>query len=88
MQLHLYPYLPRIIVNEVMNGKISRHKPSDLNALLEIWSKANALAHPFLLADFVDMVADAMATQVSSGFRYLGLYRSRRNTRLCIHDGQ
>lgn len=39
---------------------IRRYRPSDVEAVIEIWEAANALAHPFLSADFVDTVRSDM----------------------------
>jgi len=39
---------------------IRRYKPSDTDAVIAIWEHANALAHPFLLPDFVDTVRTDM----------------------------
>ena len=39
---------------------IREYTTSDTDALIAIWEKANALAHPFLAADFVAFVKDAM----------------------------
>lgn len=41
---------------------IREYTTSDTDALIGIWDKANALAHPFLTADFVAFVKDAMRT--------------------------
>lgn len=39
---------------------IRQYTEADTDALIAIWEKANALAHPFLAADFVAFVKDAM----------------------------
>lgn len=39
---------------------IREYTPNDTGALIAIWEKANALAHPFLAPDFVAYVKDAM----------------------------
>ncbi|PSL19582.1 GNAT family N-acetyltransferase [Shimia abyssi] len=39
---------------------IREYTHNDTNALIAIWEKANALAHPFLARDFVAFVKDAM----------------------------
>lgn len=39
---------------------IREYTTSDTDALIGIWDKANALAHPFLATDFVAFVKDAM----------------------------
>jgi putative acetyltransferase len=39
---------------------IREYTPSDAEALIAIWEKANALAHPFLAPEFVAFVKDAM----------------------------
>lgn len=41
---------------------IREYTTSDTDALIGIWDKANTLAHPFLAADFVAFVKDAMRT--------------------------
>lgn len=39
---------------------IREYTENDIDALIAIWEKANALAHPFLTTDFVAFVKDAM----------------------------
>ena len=39
---------------------IREYTTNDTDALIDIWEKANALAHPFLAPDFVAFVKDAM----------------------------
>ena len=39
---------------------IREYKTEDTDALIAVWEKANALAHPFLPADFVAQVAKDM----------------------------
>lgn len=39
---------------------IREYTENDTDALIAIWEKANAIAHPFLAADFVAFVRDAM----------------------------
>ncbi len=39
---------------------IRQYTAQDTDALIAIWEKANALAHPFLTQDFVAYVKDAM----------------------------
>ena len=39
---------------------IREYTANDTDDLIAIWEKANALAHPFLAADFVAFVKDAM----------------------------
>ncbi|WP_299146634.1 GNAT family N-acetyltransferase [uncultured Tateyamaria sp.] len=39
---------------------IREYTENDTDALITIWEKANALAHPFLAAEFVAFVKDAM----------------------------
>lgn len=39
---------------------IRKYKTEDTDALIVVWGKANALAHPFLPADFVAQVAEDM----------------------------
>ena len=39
---------------------IRDYKTNDTDVLIDIWEKANALAHPFLARDFVAFVKDAM----------------------------
>lgn len=46
-----------------MRGQLRAHTPVDLKDILNIWRKANTIAHPFLTSDFVSMVAEAMETQ-------------------------
>jgi putative acetyltransferase len=41
---------------------IRDYTASDTDVLIDIWEKANALAHPFLARDFVAFVKDAMRT--------------------------
>lgn len=41
-------------------SEIRPYQPEDTDALIDIWRKANALAHPFLADDFVEYVAKAM----------------------------
>jgi putative acetyltransferase len=41
---------------------IRDYKTNDTDVLIDIWEKANALAHPFLARDFVAFVKDAMRT--------------------------
>ncbi|MFS4579987.1 GNAT family N-acetyltransferase [Phaeobacter sp. C3_T13_0] len=39
---------------------IREYASNDTDALIAIWEKANALAHPFLATDFVTFVRDAL----------------------------
>ena len=39
---------------------IRKHSPEDLDQIIDIWSQASALAHPFLNANFVEKVRHDM----------------------------
>lgn len=39
---------------------IRKHLPSDLDVVMDIWFRAQSLAHPFLQKSFVEMVTKAM----------------------------
>ena len=39
---------------------IRKHKPEDLEQILDIWYKSSTLAHPFLEVSFVDKVKEDM----------------------------
>ena len=39
---------------------IRKYQSQDTDALVSVWQKANALAHPFLAEDFVEQVAQDM----------------------------
>ena len=49
--------VPRFKQNPLM---IRKYKASDRDALLEVWRKASALAHPFLSEDFMAREAEYM----------------------------
>lgn len=39
---------------------IRKHKPKDLEAIIDVWYQSSALAHPFLNSDFVEKVKSDM----------------------------
>ncbi|MCG8494371.1 MAG: GNAT family N-acetyltransferase, partial [Sneathiellales bacterium] len=39
---------------------IRKYRKQDMDALIALWEKANALAHPFLKPEFVTLVKEAM----------------------------